>query len=65
MHKPPSSYRCFFVPKDHFGHLTPYESGVLPFIQVKASSAEVATRVAHHVTGCPVSSVERIEQVEA
>lgn len=62
---PSRSYRCFFTPRDGFGHPIASDSGVLPFVQVKAASGEHAQRAAHHVTGSPVVSVERVEPVEA
>jgi hypothetical protein len=55
------SYRCFYTPKDGLGHLTPSDTGAQPFVQLKAPNAEAAFVSAHHVTGCPVSDVERIE----
>jgi hypothetical protein len=55
------SYRCFFTPKDALGHLAPSDTGAQPFVQLKAANAEAAFVSAHHVTGCPVSDVERIE----
>ncbi len=55
------SYRCFYTPKDALGHLTPSDTGALPFVQVRAANAEKAFTSAHHVTGCPVSEVVRIE----
>lgn len=59
------SYRCFFTPKDALGHLAPSDTGALPFVQLKAESAEAAFISAHHVTGCPVSDVERLEAATA
>ncbi len=59
----PRSYRCFYTPKDALGHLNPSDTGALPFVQVRAANAEKAFTRAHHVTGCPVSEVVRIEQV--
>lgn len=55
------SYRCSYHPKDLNGHPIAAESGVQPFVQVKATSAEHAARAAHAVTGCPVSEVVRVE----
>ena len=43
------------------GGPVPADTGVLPFIQVKAPNAEAAQRAAHHVTGCAIDSVERLE----
>ena len=67
-HIPPAapaarSYRCYYAPKDPNGWLLPAETGVLPFIQVLATDAEDAQRKAHHVTGCPIANVERLEPV--
>lgn len=53
------SYRCSYHPKDTFGTPIAAESGVLPFVQIKAANAEQAQRAAFHVTGCPIASVER------
>ncbi len=55
------SYRCSYHPKDRLGVPDACEAGVLPFIQVKARSAEDAQRRAHAVTGCPIAAVERLE----
>jgi len=56
------SYRCFYTPKDALGHLAPSDTGARPFVQLKAENAEAAFISAHHITGCPVSDVERIER---
>jgi hypothetical protein len=56
------SYRCHYHPQDRDGWPLPNESGVLPFLQLKATSAEDAQRKAHHTTGCAVAEVLRIEQ---
>lgn len=58
---PTRSYRCSYHPKDTNGYPVATESGIQPFVQVKASSAEHAARAAHAVTGCPISNVERVE----
>lgn len=55
------SYRCSYHPKDRGGFPVQADSGVLPFIQLKAANAEDAQRKAHAVTGCAVASVERLE----
>lgn len=52
-----SSYRCYYHPRPD----APAESGVLPFVQLKAADGEQAARFAHHVTDRPIDSVERIE----
>ena len=57
----PRSYRCFYSPVDRQGFVQASDSGVLPFIQVRADNAEHAQRAAHHVTGCPVADVVRLE----
>ena len=59
------SYRCFFSPKGLNGYPVATDSGILPFVQVRATDAEAARRAAHHVTGCPVSNVERLDEVAA
>ena len=59
--QPARSYRCSYHPQDRQGYLAAAETGVLPFVQVKASTAEDAQRKAHAVTGCAISHVERIE----
>lgn len=59
------SYRCFYTPVDRFGSPVATETGVLPFVQVKANDAEGAQRAAHHATGCPISGVERLDGVTA
>lgn len=57
------SYRCTYHPNDSYGTPVGAETGVLPFVQIKAKDAEDAQRKAHHVTGCPISGVERLEVV--
>jgi hypothetical protein len=59
------SYRCFYTPLDREGYPIPADSGVLPFVQVQADNAEHAQRAAFNTTGCPVASVERLEEVAA
>ena len=51
------SYRCHYHPRPD----TPAESGVLPHIQVRATSAEDAATRAYAVLGKPIDRVERIE----
>lgn len=53
---PTASYRAYLRPAG-----LDAESGVLPFIQLKAINAEHAMRAANAVTGHPVESVERLE----
>lgn len=55
------SYRCFYVPLDRDRLPVLAESGIQPFIQLKATDAEHAQRAAHHTVGCPISDVQRIE----
>ena len=55
------SYRCFFVPRDGFGRLAPPDTGIHPFVQLKAANAEAALTSAQHITGCPVIEAVRIE----
>jgi hypothetical protein len=58
-------YRCTYHPKDRDGFPAAAETGVLPFVQLHAANAEEAQRQAHHLTGCSVSSVERLDEVPA
>lgn len=58
---PTRSYRCPYHPKDRLGYPQAADSGTLPFVQLKAATAEQARRLAHHVTGCPVVDAERVE----
>lgn len=60
---PKRSYRCFFTPVDRFGAPDLCESGVQPFVQLQEADAERAQRAAHHVTGCPITGVERLDDV--
>ncbi|HWH75063.1 MAG TPA: hypothetical protein VNV16_12450 [Methylibium sp.] len=60
----PRSYRCHYTPKDRNGYPVPSDTGVLPFVQVRAANAEEAQRAAYALTGCPIASVERIEPRE-
>lgn len=59
--QPARSYRCSYHPQDRFGVPVSAETGVLPFVQLKAASAEDAQRKAQAVTGCAVVGVERME----
>lgn len=59
------SYRCHYTPTDRDGFPVPTETGILPFVQVQAAGAEAAQRAAHAVTGCPISEVQRLEEVLA
>jgi hypothetical protein len=55
------SYRCFYTPRAQGGYPVATDNGILPFVQLRAENAERAQRAAHHVTGCPVADVQRIE----
>lgn len=59
------SYRCHYTPTDRDGFPVPCETGVLPFVQLRAAGAEQAQRAAHAVTGCPIAEVQRLEGVLA
>jgi hypothetical protein len=59
------SYSCHYHPKDRNGYPAACDTGVLPFVQVKARDAEHAQRVAHQLTGCSISNVERLDEVAA
>lgn len=54
------SYRAYYWPAE-----LPAETGVLPFVQLRAATAEKAQVAAHHVTGRPIDRVERLEEVSA
>jgi len=62
---PTKHYRCFLHPVDSAGFPLPAETGVLQSIQLRAANAEEAQRKAAHVSGKPVSHVERLEEVTA
>jgi hypothetical protein len=55
------SYRCHYTPLDRDGFPVPSDSGLLPFVQVKATNAEHALRAAFATIRCPISHVERLE----
>jgi len=57
------SYRCYHHPLDRDRFPAPSETGVLPFVQLRAANAEDALRAAHHLTGCPIVNVERQDEV--
>ena len=63
MNKTLRSYRCTFTPVDRFGAPISTESGVLPWLQLQASNAEQAARLAHASVGAPIVQVERIDPV--
>jgi len=54
-----------YHPVDRAGFAASSETGVLPFVQLRASDAEEAQRLAHHITGCAVSDVQRLDQSPA
>jgi hypothetical protein len=62
---PLRSYRCHYHPKDRNGYPAACDTGVLPFVQVKARDAEHAQRVAHQLTDCSINNVERLDEVSA
>ena len=59
---PTRSYRCHYTPLDRYGFPVPSDSGLLPFVQIKACNAEHAQRAAFATIGCPISHVERLEE---
>lgn len=59
------SYRCSYHPTDSAGFASISETGVLPFVQLRAAGAEEAQRLAHHITGCAISDVQRLDQSSA
>lgn len=59
--QPSRRYRCSYHPKDTQGFPTLADTGVLPFVQLRANTAEEAQRKAHARTGCAIAQVERIE----
>lgn len=58
-------YRAYYAPLDRDRFPVPCDTGVLPFVQVQANDAEAAQRAAHALTGCPIASVERLEEASA
>lgn len=58
------SYRCHYHPIDRDGLPVPCDSGVLPFVQLQATSAEQAQRAAHALIRSPIATVERLEADE-
>ena len=55
------SYRCYHYPKTPYGRPVASETGVLPFVQVRTSSATRAMEKAAAVTGCVIDRAERQE----
>jgi hypothetical protein len=58
---PARSYRCTYTPLDRDGFPVACDTGVLPFVQVKAATAEDAQRAAHALVGSPITEVQRLE----
>lgn len=54
------SYRCYYYPRPD----EPSESGVLPYLQVRAADAEQAAQLAYATMGKPIARCERIEPLE-
>lgn len=59
------SYRCSYHPTDRAGFASISETGILPFVQLRAADAEQAQRLAHHLTGCAISDVQRLDQTSS
>ncbi|GEM_PF-4125495 len=62
---PLRSYRCYHYPKTPQGLPVADETGLLPFVQVRAASAAHALRAAASITGCVIDRAERLEEVPA
>lgn len=60
-----SRYRAYYHPPRAAAIPALSDTGVLPFVQFQAANAEHAHRVAHALTGCPISEVERLEGAAA
>jgi hypothetical protein len=58
------SYRCSYHPKEKFDQVALSETGALPSIQLKAKNATQAEMLAWATTGCPIASVERLDEQE-
>lgn len=67
---PTRSYRCYYHPRPDeasesgvlpFLQVKASESGVLPFLQIKACDAEQAAQRAWATVGLPISRCERLE----
>lgn len=65
MQTTPRSYRCTYTPLDRDGFPVPSDTGVLPFVQVQATTAEEAQRAAFALKGCPITDVQRLEPMPA
>jgi hypothetical protein len=59
------SYRAYYTPLDRDGYPVACESGILPFVDLKATDAEDAARKAFETKRCPIDSVVRIERATA
>lgn len=56
------TYRCHYHPIDRDGLPVACDSGVLPYVQSQADSAEQAQRLAHGLTRAPpIAQVERLD----
>lgn len=56
------SYRCYHYPKTPNGQPPAVsETGVLPYVQVRAASATHAMQAAAALTGCVIDRAERLE----
>jgi hypothetical protein len=62
MHETPRRYRCSYQPQDRDRVPVLSDTGVLPFVQVQARSAEEAQRAAWATVGAPIVVVERVEE---
>jgi hypothetical protein len=62
---PSRSYRCHYTPLDRDGFPVASDSGLLPFVQVKADNAEHAVHAAFATIRCPISHVERLDDEAA
>jgi hypothetical protein len=56
-----NSYRCYYTPLDSDHRPVLSETGVLPYIDVRAGNAEQAQRAAHKKLHAPIAQVERRE----
>lgn len=57
-------YRAYYSPLDRDGFPVSSDTGVLPFVQIKADSAEQALTQAYALVGCPISEVQRLDPFE-
>jgi hypothetical protein len=61
---PTRSYRCSYHPKDKFGYVVLSDTGALPSIRLQAENANQAEMLAWATVGCPIASVERLDEQE-